>query len=217
MDEEKNNSFMEAWDGFIHAPKGTPLYIVKEIVSYIIIVLVAFVIAILLNIYIFRISTVNGESMCQTLQHNDKVFMSRLPYIFGEAKRGDIIIFDHTKAPRTFVTDVEDSIKSNILVVLFSGDQNAAEHKFYIKRVIGIPGDTVSIHDNAVYVNGEKLDESYVNPDEEPDYSSWEGKEWVVGEDELFVMGDNRNHSYDGRGLGTIPKNCVLGKVLTNK
>lgn len=251
---------------FFHAQKGDPLYIPHEIVSYVLIIILAFVAAILINIYIFRLSTVVGGSMNHTFHNGETVFLSRLPYIFGSPKRGDVIIFDHTGEPRTFKKDWSDSIRSNAIVNLFRKSKNIDEdkHEFYIKRVIGIEGDVILIKNNKVYraraaelggayaeyyelseqyrkkpsdeeIKGklenaraafagigqdmsqwEELVEPYVNPDETPNYRDWEGRLWFVGSDEVFVMGDNRNHSLDSRNLGTKPVNCILGKVLGN-
>ena len=258
---------------FFHAKKGDPLYIPHEILSYILIIALAFVAAIIINIYIFRLSTVVGDSMNQTFKSGDTVFLSRLPYIFGSPKRGDVIIFDHTGEPRTFAKDWKDSIRSNAIVNFFKKitgkDAKVDEdsHEFYIKRVIGVEGDVILIKDNKVYRSNvktlggvfadyyelyekcrndprnpdlrmqlaaaeasfagldvsdmsqwEELSEPYVNPLEEPSYSSWEGRLWIVGSGEVFVMGDNRNHSLDSRApqIGTKPVSCILGKVLGN-
>jgi len=87
------------------------------------------------------------------------------------------------------------------------------EGKPYIKRVIGLPGETVSIHDGAVHINGVRLDEPYLNGTA----TSWAGsireEETILGDDEVFVMGDNRNNSTDSRVFGPIQIEEIIGKA----
>lgn len=82
-------------------------------------------------------------------------------------------------------------------------------HNIWVKRVIGKPGDKLEFHDGHVYRNGEKLDEPYIN---EPMEFSMDGS-YTVPEGDVFVMGDNRNHSSDSRFIGPVPIDHVLGKV----
>ncbi|MBP5766898.1 MAG: signal peptidase I [Clostridia bacterium] len=264
--EENEEEQPKTWLGLlVHAKKGDKLYVLHEIISYILIFAIAFVAAIFINIYIFRISNVVGSSMKQTFHDGQTVFLSRLPYIFGSPQHGDVVIFDSHGDERTFAKDWNDAIKSNAIVKLFKKTTvtNEDEHDFYIKRVIGVAGDAIRIHDGKVWrakisdlgseytevvtlydeysadpsseggqrymelwqaianlpLDGtvwEALDEPYVNPNEVPKYDSWEGRCWIVPEKHMFVMGDNRNHSTDGRYFGIRPYNCILGKVLGN-
>ena len=266
FDEDPEDEKPKNWlSELVHAKKGDRLYVLHEIISYILIFAVAFVAAIFINIYIFRISNVVGRSMNQTFHDGQTVFLSRLPYIFGTPKHGDVVIFDSHGDPRTFAKDWNDALKSNALVKLFQKDKtvNEDDHDFYIKRVIGVAGDAIRIHDNKVWrakisdlgseyaqvtalykeyaenpssEGGQKyielwqaianlpldetvweaLDEPYVNPAETPNYTSWEGRCWIVPEKHMFVMGDNRNHSTDGRYFGIRPYSCILGRVLGN-
>jgi len=98
---------------------------------------------------------------------------------FGEPQRGDIVVF---KFPRD-------------------------ENKDFIKRVIGLPGDTVEIRDNRVYVNGQPLQEPYVK--EPPRYE----EKWVVPAGNYFVLGDNRNNSSDSHVWGMVPRENIIGKA----
>lgn len=197
-----------------------PLYYVRETVSWILVLVVAFVVAILINMYVIRMSNVVGDSMQQTYLNGDRVFLSKLPYVFGEPERGDVIVFDHTKEVKNFSQNFRESVRFNLLTQMFMKDKQLADlqHKYYIKRVIGVEGDVISVREGELYLNGEKIgDEPYTNHEDPmgpPNYSKWEGKEWTVGKGELFVMGDNRNHSTDSREIGIIPLGCVLGKVL---
>jgi len=123
---------------------------------------------------------VDGLSMNPTLQNGEYVLVSRMSYKLGQPQRGDIIVFS------------------------IPGDQS----QDLIKRVIGLPGETISIRNNEVLVNGEQLDEPYIA--QSPVYSG----EWIVGEEQLFVLGDNRNASKDSHQWGLLPEENIIGKAL---
>ncbi len=123
---------------------------------------------------------VDGMSMNPTLQHGEYVLVSRLAYLTGAPQRGDIIVFS------------------------FPGD----ESQDLIKRVIGLPGETIAIRNGEVLVNGERLQEPYIA--QSPVYNG----EWTVGEGQLFVLGDNRNDSKDSHQWGLLPMENVIGKAL---
>ena len=123
---------------------------------------------------------VTGPSMMPTLLDGQFLFVNKLGYFLEVPSRGDIIVFWPPY-------ESEDRL---------------------IKRVIGIPGDTVSVHDQRVYVNGVELEEPYINAD--PSYSG----EWQVPEGEYFVLGDNRNSSYDGHNWTSyVPRDNIVGKA----
>lgn len=200
------------------APKKKHLIknrILREIVSWIGTILLAVVIAIVINTYIFRISKVSGDSMLKTYYSGETVFVSKMPYVFGDVEKNDIVILDSSFIKRTFFTDIYESLKYNALSYkLFDVEQ---PKKYFIKRVIAVGGDTLQIKDDGVYVNGKLLDEPYVNDEKIPIYSnvSNELKNGVtVPEDHVFVMGDNRNNSKDSRQIGFVPVNDILGKVI---
>ena len=189
--------------------------ILREIVSWIGTILLAVIIAIVINTYIFRISKVDGDSMLQTYHSGETVFVSKLPYVFGDVEKNDVIILDSSLKERTFFTDIYESLKYNALSYkLFDVEQ---PKKYFIKRVIAVGGDTLQIKEDGVYVNGKLLDEPYVNNERKPIYTSVseELKNGVtVPDDHIFVMGDNRNVSKDSRIIGFVPVNDVIGKVI---
>ena len=123
---------------------------------------------------------VDGLSMNPTLQHGEYVLVSRLAYKTGEPQRGDIIVF-------SFPIDQKQDL---------------------IKRVIGLPGETISIRNNEVLVNGMKLEEPYIA--QSPVYNG----EWTVPEGQLFVLGDNRNDSKDSHQWNYLPMENIIGKAL---
>ena len=127
---------------------------------------------------------VDGPSMQPNFATGQFVFVSRVNYLIGEPQRGDVAVFKYPGNP------LED----------------------YIKRVIGTPGDTVEIRDTQVYVNGEHLDEAYINEPCQPSHCG--NNVWTLGEDEFFMMGDNRNHSSDSRGFGPVKRELIIGEAL---
>ena len=149
--------------------------------------LIAF--AILLVILQFVRPTIIFEhSMDDTLHPDDYVFLAKQAYTFGEVKHGDIIVF-----------------KSHLL------DEHE-QQKNLIKRVIGLPGDTIEIKNEMVYRNGEMLNEPYTKEG----FTPTEMSSFTVPEEEYFVMGDNRRVSLDSRSLsvGCVPAEDIVGKVF---
>lgn len=146
--------------------------IVKEIFSWIIVFATAFVLAILINKFVILNEEIPSGSMENTIMTGDKVLTFRLAYLFSEPKRGDIVVFP------------------------FPDDESVD----YIKRIIGLPGETVEIRDGEVFINNseEALDEPYVKEDwdEEGDSDNYT---FIVPEDSYFMMGDNRRDSLDSR------------------
>jgi signal peptidase I len=127
---------------------------------------------------------VEGRSMQPNFTDDQFLIVSRVNYMFGQPERGDIIVFHY---PRNVEQD-------------------------YIKRVIGLPGETVELRGQQIYINGEPLDEPYIN---EPCEARLCGDEsWVLGADEYFVMGDNRNHSQDSRVFGPVSEQFIVGEAL---
>ena len=183
--------------------------VLKNILSWVWTILLAFFIAIVINSYVIRASEVYGRSMYPTLEQGDVVFISRLPYIFGEPKHDDIVVFDSTFEHRNFLTEVEESLKYNMITQKFFNTQ--ATNKYWIKRVVGVPGDVIEVKEGKLYRNGELLVEDYINKEEQPRYGDFS---FTIEEGYIFCMGDNRNHSEDSRARGPVPINDVLGKVV---
>jgi signal peptidase I len=140
---------------------------------------------------------VDGFSMLPTLQNNQHVLVSRLKPRFGDLQRGDIIVFRPPMYPSA--TWLENVLGFPIV---------PGQIEDYIKRVIGLPGETVTIADGEVWIDGVVLDETYIA--EAPYYAG----SWVVPEGQLFVLGDNRNNSSDSHSWGFVPQENVLGKAV---
>ena len=127
-----------------------------------------------------------SSSMEPTLQINDRLIIEKMTYRFQEPKRGDVIVFNATEALQK---------------------QNFSEA--FIKRIIGLPGDTVSVENGEVIVNGQVLDEIYIK--ETPNY---EYGPVTVPEQQYLVLGDNRNNSYDSHYWGFVPDNKIIGRAF---
>lgn len=145
--------------------------------------------------YVCARTVVDGPSMKNTLHNRDSVLLDKLSYHIVEPKRFDVIVFYHFMDP-------ENPDKK---------DKDAYE--FYVKRIIGLPGETVQIVGDEIYINGELLEENY---GKDPITDEGRATEPIVlGEDEYFVLGDNREVSVDSRyeSVGNIKKDWIVGKV----
>ena len=158
--------------------------VVYEICSWAFTIAVAVVAALLIRTLIFEPVKVDGESMCGTLQDGDIMVVTKYDYIFGEPQFGDVVICNYP---------------------------NRGSTKF-VKRLMGLPGDTISIVDGVFYRNGEAVDESGWALHNKASRST-SMKEITLGEGEYFVMGDNRDNSNDSRSVGPLTRKQILGHV----
>ena len=156
----------------------------------------AVILFLVINVISARVR-VEGYSMLPTLDNGEYVLISRLSYKLGDFQRGDIIVFRPPMYP--------DAPFWQRLFGLPGFDD---KYEDYIKRIIGLPGDTVRIANGTVYINDVPLIEPYIAAP--PDYSN----EWTVPEGQLFVLGDNRNNSADSHAWGFLPEENILGKAL---
>jgi signal peptidase I len=172
----------------------------------------ALVIAILVKSLLIQAFFIPSASMEPTLLPGDRILVNRLAYRFGHIERDDIVVFtDPTPTPehRGVVGGFVHWLAEGIGVVRPSNDD-------FIKRVIGLPGDTWEIRRGVTFVDGTRVPEPYVNL-ADPDTRSFGPA--TVPDGMLFVLGDNRNHSGDSRfpppgGLGYIPIDDVVGKAF---
>lgn len=183
--------------------------LLKELGSWLMYILLAFVIASLLNIFVFQITRVQGSSMVPTLNHGDLYIISKLGNVTNSyPDYEDIIVIDsRSERIRSLGDDFVDILKYNAITSLIKPSHDDI---YWVKRVIGLPGDTIKMEDGKVYRNGILLEETYVNPAEEPMYM---GSEVEIPEGYIWVMGDNRNHSTDSRVIGAVPVENVIGKL----
>jgi signal peptidase I len=139
----------------------------------------------LVNLFIGSVFVVSGESMEPNFHDKEYLLVNKIGYTISTPKRGDVVVFK------------------------FPGELDQK----YIKRVVGLPGDTIEIKNNGVYVNNQKLLESYI-PVTTQTAPLVNQTKWTVKDKEYFVMGDNRENSNDSRVWGVLPKEYLIGKII---
>ncbi|NFL74292.1 signal peptidase I [Clostridium sporogenes] len=182
----------------------------KEIESWIFSILGAILIAGLVNSKVFAKVRVQQNSMENTLLTNEQLVVDKLSYNFAEPKKGDIIIFHENKEKGTIAEDTLEMV-DNIISIFNNNNDSIEKDDRLIKRVIGIPGDEIDIKDGYLYLNGKKLEESYVKGETIEREFKLPIK---VPENKLFVLGDNRMISKDSRMFGLIDYKQVEGKAI---
>ena len=184
----------------------------SELLSWIQIILAAAAIAFVLNTFIIANSRVPSASMENTIMTGDRVIGSRLTYYFNEPERGDVAIFIYGYRCRRCHVSYQENPDAACPSCSQSDKKN--EKIYYVKRVIGLPGDIIDIRDNGVYLNGSDtpLEEPYL-PET---MDTPEDLHFEVPEDHYFMLGDNRNYSADARFwyFNYIDSDRILAKVL---
>ena len=162
--------------------------VLKELLNTGLYLLFVLLLTWLLITYVVQRTEVEGSSMEATLSNGDNLFVDKISYRFKEPERFDIIVFPF----------------------------QYKENTYYIKRIIGMPGETVQIDEQGnIYINGEILQESYGREVIKPENMGRAAEPVVLGEDEYFVMGDNRNNSSDSRAeiVGNIHRDDIIGRA----
>ena len=159
--------------------------ILREILGFLVYVAVVTGITFLIITFVGQRTYVSGSSMENTLSHGDNLIVDKITYRFSDPKRYDIIVF-----PFRYQEDV-----------------------YYIKRIIGLPGEPVQIRDGEIYIDGEILYESYGR--EVMKSAGLAAEPVTLGEDEYFVLGDNRNDSTDSRdpNVSLIHRDEIIGRA----
>jgi len=181
--------------------------IIKEIVSWLGIIIITFALYLIIDSTIIAKAQVEQSSMETTLFEGQQLIVNKLSYSFGKPKRGDIIIFFGDGEKGNFFEELARSCRNRFSF----GDHDEEEKERLVKRVIGLPGDEVDIKDGSVYINGEPLNEPYANG---TTYPGNVDLPIIIGENELFVIGDNREVSWDSRDFGPIEFKQVEGKAI---
>ncbi len=161
----------------------------REILSWVTTLGMAVIIALAIRAFVFEPIRVDGESMMDTLLDGEIMIVTKPEYLFGDPQVGDVIICHYPGR----------------------GNTN------FVKRVIGVPGDTLEIRDDVVYRNGEVVEEPYLTPAR--NVRGFDMAPFTVGEDQFFVAGDNRDNSHDSRnyynigGPAAIDRSMIVGHV----
>ncbi len=159
--------------------------VVREIFSWILYIAVILGITFFVITFVGQRTKVSGPSMNDTLQDGDNLILEKISYRFHDPERFDIIVFRFAHSKNTY----------------------------YIKRIIGLPGETVQIVGDDIYINGELLEEDY---GKEPMQDAGRAAQPItLGEDEYFVLGDNRNNSSDSRSasVGNVERSQIVGRA----
>lgn len=167
---------------------------------------VAFVIAFLVKTFVAQAFFIPSESMVHTLEVGDRVLVSRVSYQLHEPHRGDIVVFTSP-----FETQGKsESLPSRVLhTVLESVGLRQPSTEDFIKRVIGLPGETVEGRNGKILINGRELIEPYLAEEPIGDFPPK-----MIPKGQLWVMGDNRNRSSDSRVFGPIKKSKIVGRAI---
>lgn len=182
-----------------------PLAFLRELP---ILLLVAFLLALLIKTFLVQAFYIPSESMEPTLNVGDRVLVNKVVYHLHPPRHGDVIVFsDPNPGPeehRTWWSAFWHWLTEGLGV-------STNPEKDFIKRVIALPGDTIEIKNGQVFINGKKIDEPYLSPIK--DRSDYPPKK--IPDGFLFVMGDNRTNSRDSRsGLGLVPMDKVIGRAF---
>lgn len=159
--------------------------IFKEIFGWVAYIGIIIALTYLIITYVGMRTCVSGESMLPTLENGDNLIVDKLTYRFKEPERYEVIVFPYKYEDNTF----------------------------FIKRIIGLPGETIQVKEGYVYINGELLGEDYGA--EVMEESGIAQEPITLGEDEYFVLGDNRNHSTDSRmpNVGVLKREDLVGRA----
>lgn len=156
---------------------------------------IVIVISILLIVYLFfaQPHQVNGLSMYPMFDNGDYLLTDKISYRTGKPKRGDVVVF---RAPESAQCPTGTGCD-------------------FIKRMIGLPGETIEVKENGFFINGEKLEEPYVSKENQTFAGVFTSRGSItLGPDEYFVSGDNRLHSSDSRSWGPITSKEIVGKAF---
>lgn len=162
--------------------------VLKELLNTVIYILVLLGLSYLLVMFVVQRVEVQGESMEPTLSNGDNLFVDKISYRFRDPERFDIIVFPPKGEP----------------------------DKYYIKRIIGLPGETVQIDENGnIYIDGELLIEGYGKEVIDANHIGLAAEPIELGVNEYFVLGDNRNNSTDSRyaGVGNVKRSDIVGRA----
>ena len=178
-----------------------------------VLVLVAFVLALLLKTFLIQAFYIPSESMVPTLAIGDRVLVNKVVYEAREPRRGEVVVF---REDGDLLGPDTRSVGERTLDFLTSGLGGPPSERDFIKRIIGLPGETIEVRAGVVHIDGQRLPESlageggYLAEADVADFGPLQ-----VPEDQYFMMGDNRRQSADSRSaMGTIDREDLIGRAF---
>lgn len=157
----------------------------RNAIEWVVILVSAVVLALVFRAFLFQAFSIPSGSMEQTLQIDDRVMVNRLSYRLHDVNRGDVVVFHKPEGLQS-------------------------EHDELIKRVVAIAGESIEGKDNAVYIDGNRVAEPYLDPSD----TIFDFGPVVIPDGHVFVMGDNRDNSSDSRVFGPIPTDTIVGRAF---
>ncbi len=158
--------------------------LLRNLLEWFVVLGAAVAVAVLLRSFVFQAFYIPSESMEQTLYEGDRILVNKIGYRLHDVNRGDVVVF---RRP----------------------DDQPGEIRDLIKRVIGLPGESVEGRDSTIFIDGRELVEPYLDEGSFADFGPL-----TVPEGEMFMMGDNRDQSLDSRRFGTIDEDRVVGRAF---
>lgn len=196
--------YLPSWWVFQQKPEKVKKPFKQEACEWAATLVVALIIASLVRMFIFEPVRVDGDSMYPTLHHNEFMYVSKLDYgssFFGVPFTGIGTYFTLGGEPERF----------DVVVCNYPNRLDSAGRRLnFVKRVVGLPGDSVMVRDGYLFVNGVKYEEKFLHERMNHDFGPY-----YVPEGHYFLMGDNRNNSNDSRNaqVGAVPRDMIVGKV----
>lgn len=165
----------------------------REVFEWVMVFVVAGVIAFVVRTFVFVPVMVDGQSMMNTLQDREFLIATKYDYLLGDPERFDVVICHYPGRMRPGLLGIGEVQED------------------FVKRVVGLPGETIELRAGELYVNGEFVAQDFARTESVADFGPY-----TVPEGHYFVMGDNRNNSTDGRDprIGVVDQRCILGKAL---
>lgn len=213
MTEPPPTTSQPGWSEQVPPPPESDEKSSKGVLSFLVelplLVLLAFVLAILLKTFVVQAFYIPSTSMVPTLEVNDRILVNKVALEMRDPRRGEVVVFQEEGTGREGLTGTLHDLAAGLGIV-------PPAQKDFVKRVIGLPGERIEVRDGVVFIDGAELPEAAVEDGGYIHARSHDDVEPVdIPEDEYFLMGDNRPNSADSRtSLGTIDREEIVGRAF---
>ena len=231
--KEKRNTIKAIFKPFIFIYYRSNSLLYRAVARFILGFILAFIIFGIITLFV-RFDRMKSSTMMNTIEPNDILITSKFKYavalrpfvshltgktfIFSRPKRGDIVFMIDPRTEREFFLK---RFASYFVYFVTFGNVNISKTRYIIKRVIGLPNETIEIRDKVVYINGEALNEPWANIGSDDRILDKEVSSrdnfcpYIIGYNEYFVLSDNRDYGYDSRDFGNVHFSLIDGKVIS--